>query len=260
MGIFDGFKAQIAARKAHAAHVMGNKLASERKVEEAAAKHQDAVRFYDEMIALGMQSPSYMMGYGMLLLRLRRFEDARNIFLKAERCPSITKAERAQLRINYAITQWKLGNLDSAIEQFKIAQDTRVAGKNGTIYGSLGYVLIEKARQTGDFEEAVAYNLEALEYDDDDSVIQDNLGQLYLAMGDKAKAKEHFTKAHELKPAQVDTLYYLALLAAEEGDTEKAKEYLESALDGNYSALCTTTREQAQELFDSLKLEMKPMY
>ena len=253
MALFDGIKAQIAARRAHAAHVMGNKLASERKVAEAAAKHQEAALFYEEMLALGMKSPSYMMGYGMLLLRLRRYEDARNLFLKVEHCPDITKAERAQLRINFAITQWKLGNLDSSIEQFKIAQDTRVAGKSGTIYCSLGYVLIEKARQTGDFEEALAYNLEAQEYDDEDGVIQDNLGQLYLAMGDKEKALEHFTKAHELKPSQVDTLYYLAVLAKDAGDRAKAKEYLENALDGNYSALCTTTREQAQELFDTLK-------
>ncbi len=31
------------------------------------------------------------------------------------------------------------------------------------IYGSLGYMLIEKARQTGDFAEAVEFNQKALE-------------------------------------------------------------------------------------------------
>ena len=229
MGIFDGIKAQIAARRAHAAHVQGNNLAAQRKVEEAAVKHSEAAKFYQEMLDLGMKSPSYMMGYGMLLLRMRRNEEARDIFLKTEKCRDITKSERAQLRINFAITQWKLGNLDSAIEQFKIAQDTRIAGKNGTIYGSMGYVLIEKARQTGDFSEAIAYNHEAEEYDDEDGVILDNLGQLYYSMGDKEKALSYFTKAHEIKPSQVDTRYYLALLAKEAGDTAKAKEYLEGA-------------------------------
>ena len=252
MAFFDGIKAQISARKAHAAHVQGNQFASQKKVAEAAEKHAEAIRYYEEMLALGMKSPSYMMGYGMLLLRLRRFEDARAIFLKTERVPGITKAERAQLRINFAITQWKLGNLDSAIEQFTIAEDTRVAGKNGIIYGSKGYVLIEKARQTGDFTEALAYNLEGLDYDDEDSVILDNMGQMYFSMGDLAKAKEYLTKAHEIKSTQVDTLYYLALIAKQEGDIEKAREYLTDALEGNYSALCTTTREQAQELLNSL--------
>ena len=46
----------------------------------------------------------------------------------------------------------------------------------------------------------------------------------------------------------MDTLYYLARLAAEDGDTKQAIDYLNSALDGNYSALCTTTRQQALDL------------
>jgi methionyl-tRNA formyltransferase len=68
----------------------------------------------------------------------------------------------------------------------------------------------------------------------------------------KEKALEYFTKAHEIKPSQVDTLYYLATLAIERGDREKAREYLEKTLTGNYSSLCTTTREQAQSLLDTL--------
>jgi tetratricopeptide (TPR) repeat protein len=79
------------------------------------------------------------------------------------------------------------------------------------------------------------------------------MGQLYLAMGEKDKAKDYFEKAHERKPSQVDTLYFLASLAIEKGEKDKAKEYLEKAVGGNYSALCTTTREQAQQLMDSLK-------
>lgn len=92
-----------------------------------------------------------------------------------------------------------------------------------------------------------------MEYDDEDGVILDNMGQLNLAMGDKEKALEYFTRAHEIKPKQVDTLYYLATLALERGDKEKAREYLNDALGGNYSSLCTTTREQAQTLLDSIK-------
>ena len=79
-------------------------------------------------------------------------------------------------------------------------------------------------------------------------MVLDNLGQLYLAMGDKDKALEYFQKAHEIKPRQVDTLYYLARLAAEKGENKQAIDYLSSALDGNYSALCTTTRQQALDL------------
>ena len=51
----------------------------------------------------------------------------------------------------------------------------------------------------------------------------------------------------------MDTLYYLATLALERGEKEEARKYLTDALDGNYSSLCTTTREQAQELLSSIK-------
>lgn len=250
MGLFDGITSELTARKAYTAHVNGNQLSEKGKVDEARASHEKALNLYAKAIAAGVKKPVYLMAYGVLLLRFRRYEEAKELFLKAEKSREITKDERAQLRINFAICQWKLGNLDSAIEQLKISKATTA---NGTVYGSLGYILVEKARQTGDYTEALALNMEALEYDDEDAVILDNLGQLYLSMGDKEKALEYFTKAHDIKPAQVDTLYYLAKLAIERGETDQAKEYLNSALTGNYSALCTTSREQAQELLASIK-------
>lgn len=250
MGLFDKFAAETNARKAYTAHVQGNQLSEKGKADEAKVKHENALNLYEKAFAAGFSKPSYVMAYGVLLLRFRRFDEAKEAFLKAERSRQITKEERAQLRINFAICQWKLGNLDSAIENLKIAKEASVTG---TIYGSLGYIMIEKARQTGDYTEALAMNMEALEYDSEDAVILDNLGQLYLSMGDKEKALEYFTKAHENKPTQVDTLYYLAKLAIERGEKDQAKEYLTDALGGNYSALCTTTRDQAQELLESIK-------
>lgn len=249
MGFFDGIKAAVSARKGYAAHVQGNRLSDQGNHAEAAVQHERAIALYSEAFNLGMKKPVYFMAYGVLLLRLRRPAEAKEAFLRAERCRDITADERAQLRVNFAVAQWKLGNLDSAIEQLYIAKKN---GATGTIYGTLGYILIEKAVQTGDFTEALEFNMEAFDYDDEDAVILDNLGQLYLNMGDKEKALEYFTKAHERKPKQVDTLYYLAKLAIERGETDTAREYLEDALEGSYSSLATTTREQAQELMDSL--------
>ena len=238
MGFFDKYKAENAGRKAYGLHVVGNRLYDQDKTAEAKAKHEQALKLYEEAIRGGCTKPSYVMAYGVLLLRFARFEEAKELFLKADSTPGITKAEKRQLRINFAICQWKLGQLDSAISNLKIAMSE---APTGMLYGSLGYILIEKARQTGDFAEA-------LEFNNEDAVVLDNMGQLYLAMGDREKALTYFKKAHENKPRQVDTLYYLARLAAEDGDTKQAIDYLNSALDGNYSALCTTTRQQALDL------------
>ena len=250
MGFLDKFKAENAGRKAYGLHVTGNRLYESGKTAEAKVKHDQAVKLYAEAVAGGCDKPSYVMAYGVLLLRYARFEEAKDMFLKAEHSPAITKPEKHQLRINFAICQWKLGNLDSAISQLKIAMQE---GATGMLYGSLGYVLIEKAIQTGDFTEAIEFNQQAMDYDDEDAVVLDNMGQLSLAMGDKEKAYEYFVKAHEFKPRQVDTLYYLARLTAEKGDKKKALEYLETALDGNYSALATTSRQQALDLQEELR-------
>ena len=252
MGFFDGLKAESEGRKAYGLHVQANRLYDQDKLAEAREKEVAAREHYGKYEALGGNKPSILMAYGVLLLRFGEFDKAKELFLKCEKAPGLTKQDKQQLRVNFAIAQWKKGDLDSAIQQLQYALRD---AKTGMIYGSLGYILIEKARQTGDFDEAVALNTEALAYDEEDAVVLDNMGQLNLAMGDKEKAFEYFTKAHEQKPKQVDTLYYLALLTSERGETDKAIGYLDTALNSRYSPLCTTTREQAMAL--KAKLEGK---
>jgi tetratricopeptide (TPR) repeat protein len=232
-------------------HVSGNKLYDAGKADEARAKHKAALELYESAISKGCNRAAYIMAYGVLLLRFEQFEKARDVFLKAEKIPGLNKGEKRQLRINFAVCQWKLGNLDRAIEQLQIAgQD----GKNSMIYGSLGFMLIEQGERDGDFSKALAFNTEAHEYDEDDAVVLDNMGQLHLRMGEREKALEYFKRAHKIKPRQVDTLYYLAKLAIESNDNDSAREYLDTALSGNFSALSTIKREDAQALRDGLIL------
>ena len=244
-----GFMANLTGRKAYSTHVSANRMNDAGRYEEARTKLVEAETLYRQAIDQGCNDPRYLLAYGVLLLKLAKYQEAREIMLKTERIPGILREQKAQLRQNYAICMWKLGELDKAIELMKTSAQ---GGKNGMIYGSLGYMLIEKARQTGDFEEAIAFNQEAMDYDDEDAVVLDNMGQLNLAQGKREEALKFFTRAHEQKPSQVDTLYYLGKLAAEDGNAAQAKEYLQEALRQNYSALCTTTREQAEALLKSL--------
>ena len=117
------------------------------------------------------------------------------------------------------------------------------------VYQTLGYLYVE----AGDFEKAVAFNTEAYEYDDEDAITLDNLGQTYYRLGnDKEKAKLYFEKALEAKPGQIDTLYFLAQYDIEAGDKEAARAKLEKALNGRFSPLNYATREKVQHAIDSL--------
>ena len=247
MGLFSKQRSDFLGRRAYMAHVNGNRLYDAGKPNEAQPKHEQARQLYEQAFDQGCERVAYLMAYGVLMLRFREYDKARAAFLKAESNKALTKDERKQLRINFAIAQWKLGQLDSAIEQLEIAAQD---GKNAMLYGSMGYILIEKAAQTGDFERALAFNREAYDYDEDDAIVLDNMGQLHLHMGMRDEALGYFRRAHERKPNQVDTLYYLAKLALEDGERDAALEYLSTALNGNFSALSTITLEQAQALLE----------
>lgn len=244
-----GFRARMDGHRAYQQHVAGNRLYDGRRFQEAQEKFNRALELYQQAVEGGCTDVRVLMAYGVLLLKQRRFDQAHELMLKTEKMPGITSAEKKQLRINYAVCEWKRGRLDRAIELMEqAAQD----GVNSMIYGSLGYMLIEKARQTGDFSKAEAFNAQAYEYDDEDPVTLDNLGQLALAQGKREEALDYFRRAIQQKPTQVDTLYFLAKLAHEDGEDEQARSYLETALENPFTALCTTTREQAQALLEQL--------
>lgn len=236
------------ARKAYMRHVEGNQLSDKGEVEKAKAKYAEALEAYAKVTADPKCQHVYLEAYSVLLMRYHRFEEAMDLLRRADK-NKMPKMDKLKLRINFAICQWKTGKLDQAIELMESVFNDL---KNSLVYGSLGYMYIEKAVQTGDFAKAVEFNQAAYEYDEDDAVVLDNMGQLYLNMGEVDKALDYFERAHERKPKQVDTLYYLAKIYSGRGKTEEAKQLLDTALTGNYSALATTTREMAQELRASL--------
>lgn len=244
-----GFMTNFKGRKAYQAHVQGNQFIERGDVSKAAERHGAALKLYEEAYAAGNRNPNIMMAYGVLLMRFGRYEEARDMLLACERMPGLDQKAKKQLRINYSVCQWRLGNLDKAIELMKAAMQN---GKTALIYTTLGYYLIEKAVQTGDFEEALAFNQEAYEYDEDDAGALDNMGQLYYAMGERDKAYEFFSRAYEAKPTQVPTMYFIAKINYERGDMEKARAFAQKCLNGNFSALCSVSKQDAQRLADQI--------
>ena len=220
------------------------------KIRNALLKHQkgrrdEALKLYDELYADGIVQAGYMLPYSVLLMRSGRegaFETVREIMVKAQKAADLTPDRRQQLLMNYAIACWKTGNLEKAVSTLEAAHKKQ---PNTLTYESLGFLYIE----AGDAEKALAYNLEGLEYDDEDAVTLDNLGQThYRLLGDKEQARAYFEKAIALKPRQIDTLYFLATYDLEEGRPEAAAEKLETALEGSFSPLNHADRQMVEKL------------
>ena len=85
----------------------------------------------------------------------------------------------------------------------------------------------------------------------------DNMGQAYYRLAnDKERAREYFEKAHEINPAQIDTLYFLSRYDIEEGKIQDAIEKLETALQGNFSVLNFCTKEMCENDLGKLRAQV----
>ena len=239
------FKDKFAGRKAYKAHIEGNQAIDKGEFVKAKEKHDLALELYKQAYDAGVRDLNISMAYAVLLMRYDRCELAKTILLECEKTPKLSEKDRKQLYINYSVCQWRLGNIDRAIELMETAASN---GTTALIYTTLGYYYIERGKQTGDFSQAIEYNQKAYEYDEEDGGILDNLGQLYYFMGDHNKAYEYFARAYDAKPTQAATLFYIAKINVERGNYEKAKAFIEKCLTGNFSALCTIARSEAEAL------------
>ena len=212
----------------------------------SAGNTAEAKKLYEEAIAAGLDDPRYLLSYSVLLIREGEFQKARELLVANQKNPKLTDDNRKQLFVNYAVCVYKLGDLQKGIE---LLERQHAKDPSGLIFETLGYLYIE----AGDAEKALAYNQQGLEYDAEDPITLDNLGQTYYRLlNDKESARPYFEKAHELKPSQIDTLYFLAQYDVEANQPESAKEKLRQALQGRFSPLNYASREMVEKQLASL--------
>lgn len=219
------------------------------KIRAALLSHQKgdtdkAKAAYAAFYAKGIIRGSYILPWSILLLREggeENYKKVKEILAKVQKSPDIDAERRSDLLMNFAVADFKLGNTEKAIELMERNHQSHPCGNS---YGALGYMYIA----AGMVEKALEFNVGALEYDDEDPVVLDNLGQIhYRLLEDKEKALEYFEKAHDLKPTQIDTLWFLSRYDLEKGDTQAAIEKLETALEGRFSPLNYVTADIVQK-------------
>lgn len=192
---------------------------------QARRNNDEAIKWYKKADHTKMTNTQHRMAYGVLLLRSGEFEKSREVLgrVLVHGYHNPKKNTRLLCKMNLALAYWKLDDLDIALE---LCEEVYRKIRNTRLYGIMGYLLIEN----GDMERAEKVNLEAYEYDDEDPVIIDNLGQYYDIMGDKEKAEELYRKALKEKSNQVCTLYALGKLLVIKGENDEAREHFEMAL------------------------------
>ena len=257
-----GFMASLKANMAMRAHNNGDL--------------EKAKKLYKEAMDKGLLEARPMLAYSLLLIREGSFEEAMALLLKTQKAPDLTPDRKSQLFVDYAACCAKTGQLDKGVTLLEkqhartpigltyqtlgylyveqLAQGKPVADESTVVMLPGAHEFAEPTPAKGlsveekqkIIDEQWAAKIEkarklidaSLDYDDEDPVCLDNKGQFfYRVMGDKKAAKEWFDKAHEEKPGQIDSLYFLSRYDLENGDKAAAIEKLETALEGRFSPL-----------------------
>ena len=198
---------------------------------------EKALPHYEKGYRQGM-GYRFRLGYGLGLLRAGEYEKSKDVF-SGILASSAPEAIRTHAKYNQGLVYWKLGLIDEA---HATMEEAFRKTPNAKSYGALGYFKI----LTGNLDDALHFNLKALEYDDEDPVVLDNLGMVYYEMGDRDRALEYFLKAEEEKADQVSTLFNLGRIYREKGETALAREKLSKALDCPINSLSAVTRERSR--------------
>lgn len=245
----------------------------------------EALRLYEEGFAAGAGDSRYLLAYAILLIRKGDYAKAKDLLVKNQRMPGMTAEQKSELINDYAVCVYKMGDPEKAIE--KIEENYR-KNPTGVIYQTLGYFYVDQcdqanrpadepapidppAEEAGDpgdssqvltaaerFDErlkkARVFLEEAVEYDDEDPIVLDNMGQyFYRCLGDKQGAKSWFEKAIALKEGQIDTLWFLSRYDLEAGNKQAAIDKLTLASEGRFSPLNYRTKDEVLAEIERLK-------
>lgn len=253
---------------------------------------EKAKKLYQEAIGQGLLEARPMLAYSLLLIREGSYEEAMALLLKTQKAPDLTADRKSQLFVDYAACCAKTGQLNKGVALLEKQHARAPIGLTYQTLGYLYVEQLSQGKPVADestvvmvpgphefsdpvpgegltveekqkiLDEQWAAKLDkakklledSLNYDDEDPVCLDNMGQfLYRVMGDKAGAKEWFDKAHEQKPGQIDSLWFLSRYDLENGDKAAAVEKLKTALEGRFSPLNYMDKAGVQAELDRLQ-------
>ena len=275
-----GFLSAMKANKAHRMQQNGQR--------------EEAAKLYEEAFAEGLKEPRFLLAYALMIIRDGKYQKAKEFLVANQKVPmtpgqrvellvyyatccfrlgnvdkgidvleqQFRKTETGLLyqTLGYLyVAKYDLNNrpdFTAQAAETPAAEDAvqeAPAEEAGTEEAQAPVQSPEEAWNAG-IEKAEQFIRNSGEYDDEDPVCLDNLGEfLYRVRGDKEAAKEWFDKAIGIKEKQIDTLYFLSRYDLDAGNREAAIEKLEKAVGGRFSPLNYCSREMVQQEIEKLK-------
>lgn len=205
-----------------------------------------AEKFYDYACNIFYAPTNLKISYGYFLLVNGELDKSEKLIKELLKLP-MTGKDKINLSLNHSIIMWKKDKIDEAIEILNNLYKDNF--KTTIIYQNLGYFLLLK----GDYEEALRFNLEANEYDNENSGILDNLAQTYFYLKDYDKAIELYEKIMESKPSFATAYYCYAKALIKKERYREALVSLNQGLECKFNYLSITKKEDLEKLIEEIK-------
>ncbi len=211
---------------------------------------EKAYNRYQSAYKSGYMTPDGKISFAAFCLYTGKYEKCRRLLTSVVNS-SIASAEcRTNAKHYLAILTWKEGDLDEAIAQMEVVH--KESTSTGT-YGTLGAFYVEKAKRDGCFHTYLDFMLEAYDYNDIDKTICDNLGELYLYLGEYIKAEEMYIKLFKTAQTSPVPYFHYGQVLKNLGKTEEAKANFEKALTCNFARALTVSRDMIKDELENLQ-------
>ncbi|MFS0726969.1 tetratricopeptide repeat protein [Paenibacillus sp. 1P07SE] len=188
--------------------------------------------------------PRQFIQYGYVLMKEGELERAEQVLREGLR-KSGEREDIMQIKINLATVFWLQ---DKRAEALELLENVFQSFKTTMVYGNLGYLKL----LSGQLEEALAFNLEAYEYNGEDQTIRDNLAQTYYLLGRYEEAEQMYVKVMEKSPKYAESYYYYALTLQQLGKMEEARTQSATALERSPALIPSVTKADLERLAGEL--------
>ena len=233
------FLVLIICYRADCAAVWGNILYTRGHMEKA-------VKPLRYSVTHNTKSPVAHLHYGIYRLRQGEAKEAKGWLDKAEGL-NIRPLTLKNVRLTQGCCLWVMGETDAAVAHLERMREM-YEYVNPQVLSTLSYLYILK----GELAKAESLSNAALEDTPDTASAWDNLGQIWLIRKNRPKAREAFEKALAYKKDLPDSLYYLGVIAQEEGNAAEARRYYTEAAACTITPLNTVTRDQIEAALATL--------
>lgn len=156
------------------------------------------------------------------------------------------------LDVNSAILLWKKGQINEAIEKLKAVWERT---PSVTAAGTLGALMLVKARDVGDYSEALAFCEKTNEQFTYERTIMANLGEAYYCTGQNDESLRVFAELMDCGTTAPAPFYYYALALLKAGKTADAEEMLTRALRQRFSALSTVPKKVVKAKLEEINMD-----